>query len=394
MGESIDVSPDDASLAFSYYTNGNESLYIGDIETGEVEQAAVSDDGNDHRQPLFSPDGKSLLYLAADDEGVQRLHHLSDTDSEESVVLSEADMHVFDMVMTPDQEKVYYIAMPREDFLAPEGEMEHGRDLHVVNIEGSQHEKLTDKDEFDMSGLNISDDGSTLFYKSFYNDGLSAYDIEEGTESTILRGELPNDFYQPDFSPDEETLAYTAVDEKSEQGTFLYELFLMGVESGDVERLTDYNASVTSPAFFHEEERIAFLAQGNWPGEPAEYEIMTVSYDGGDMAPLEMRLPEAENSFQPGAVVDGMVNPATLTVLYLLVFGLSVVYCHPVGTTYRPVLISAAIMGSAGVATVIASFSNPWMGIALGMITIWLAVCTILLLIFTFIYSKFSKVEY
>ncbi|WP_411842430.1 TolB family protein [Salinicoccus sp. HZC-1] len=379
-------------MAFSYYTDGNECIYTGNIEDKNVTQVTSSGAEEDHRKPRFSPEGESISYLSADTDGVQSLHYMPDLDSDGAMQLTDGDQHVFSAVIAPGGKTVYYIAMPAEDFLKPEGRGENGADLHAVKTDGTGHEKLTDKDAFNMADISISDDGGTLYYSDFQDvRQLTSYDLETETEETVLLENISDDIYHPAFSPGGEYLAYTAVDDESEKGTFIYELFLMDISNIDYRRLTDYNATVTSPVFFHQEDRIAFLAQSNWPSEPSVYEIMTIPYDGANMTPLALELPEAEDSFQPGMMADKLVNTATLTILYLLMFGLSIVYCHSSVRTYLPVIISAVITGMALVGSFIATLINPWLGIGLMALTLWLGGCTAVLLIFALIYKKSLK---
>ena len=253
LGAAISVSPDDTTILFSYYENGREAIYRGSLTNGEVVKMTEPAD-QDHRMPQFSPDSNGILYLAADNDGVQSLHYINDPTGAESIELTGADVHVSDAAFSPDGRTIYYIAIPAEDFLKPEGEKENGADLFSVTAEDGDVLKLTDKDSFAMDGLIVSADGTTLYYTEF--DGmqrLMAYSIEEGTESAYLQEHLKNDLYQPAFSSDNELLSYTAVSEESSTGgsTFEYELFLIETSSGATKRLTDLNASVTSPAFFH-----------------------------------------------------------------------------------------------------------------------------------------------
>src|SRR5699024_10481794 len=255
--------------------------------------------------------------------------------------------------------------------------------------DGSGHEQLTDEDRFDMSQISISEEGQRLYYNGFEN-GIY-YDIDSGMEKGNSEIAAPGEVYHTVLSPDEDYLAYTKVDDTSEQGTFIYELFLKDTSSGDSQRLTNYNSNVISPVFFHQKDRMALLANDNWPGEPSQYEIMTVPYEAGEMIPVNLELPEPDNSFQTGAFVDKLVNEATLTVLYLLMFGLSIVYCHGFGRTYWPVIISGLITLISLIAVFIAGYNNPWLGVWVMTLTMWSGVCTVILLLFAFIYQKSLK---
>lgn len=393
LGSSISVSPDDATLAFSYYENGREAIYEGSLEDGEVRKLTEPAD-QDHRMPQFSPDGDGFLYLAADNADVQSLHHKTG-ETGESIKLTGTDVHVSDAAFSPDGRTIYYIAIPAEDFLKPEGEKENGADLFSVNAEGGDSLKLTDKDSFAMDDLSVSDDGTTLYYTEF--DGvqrLMAYSIEEEMESTYLPQYISGDLYHPIFLNDEGLLAYTAVSEESKNkgSLFEYELFLMETSTGETKRLTDYNASVSSPVFFHDENRIAFLMQPNWPSQPEDYEAMTVDYNSGETASVSLDFPEPNTEFQPSALAYWLVNPLTISGLYLLLFGLLTVYCQSaLKRRYLPAKVSAVLAGIVFVGSFAVAALNPWAAIGLFSLAAGLAVCTGIILAFAYSYRRLGK---
>ncbi|WP_298827943.1 hypothetical protein [uncultured Planococcus sp.] len=393
LGSSISLSPDDATLAFSYYENGKEAIYLGSLEDGEVRKVTEPAE-QDHRMPQFSPVGEGFLYLAANSVGVQSLHHKTG-ETGESIKLTGTEVHVSDAAFSPDGSTIYYMAIPAEDFLKPEGEKENGADLFSVNAEGGDFLKLTDKDSFAMDDLTVSGDGTTLYYTEF--DGvqrLIAYSIEEGMESAYLPQYISNDLYHPDFFNDEGLLAYTAVSEESKNNGSLYEyeLFLMETSSGETKRLTDFNASVASPTFFHHENRIAFLMQPNWPSQPEDYEAMTVDYSSGETSSVSLDFPEPNTEFRPSALAHWLANPITVTGLYLLLFGLLTVYCQSaLKKRYLPVKVSAVLTGIILAGSFAVAVFDPWPAIGLFALAAGLAVCTGIILVFAYSYRRSEK---
>ncbi|SFE99327.1 TolB family protein [Alteribacillus iranensis] len=394
LGDTISISTDDTTIAFSYYKDGKEAIYTGNVDGKNVEKITEPEEKTDHRQPQFSPDGKGLIYVAANPDGVQTIHYQSDLTSDETRPLTGTDHHVFSTAFSPDGSTVYYIAMPAEDFQKPEGEKENGAELYSVDVKGNPPQKLTDKDSYAMNELSVSADGENLYYTAFRDkkEQLFSYNLETGTEQPFLEEHTSDGVYHPAFSPNEDFLAYTAVADTSENGTFQYGLYLMDLSSGESTRLTDYNASVTSPVFFHQEDRIALLVESNWPSEPSSYEVMTVSYDGKEAAPIELDLPESENDIQLKAIADNVVNPLTMTVLYLLLFGLLTVYFHKASQkTYFPAKLSAILSGIVFASSFAGAAYNGWAGIGLFMIAVWLFVCTAVLFLFAFVYRWFVR---
>ncbi|GAA3720594.1 hypothetical protein GCM10022378_08200 [Salinicoccus jeotgali] len=384
LGESIDISPDDDQVAFSYYDDGRESIYIGDIGGG-TEEIALTEEA-DQTQPQFTPDGQGLMYLSRSEEGIQTLHLLPEIGGD-PIQLTSTETHVFEAAMSPDGETVYYIAMPSEDLLAAPESTENGRDLHRVSREGDAHEKLTDKDAFDMRGLNVSADGEMLH---FMGEAMRSYDLKTKEEQPYVGIGRPGYIGVPTLSSDGASLAYTAQAGESDKGTYIYELFLTDTETEEVEQLTNQDASVMSPAFFNNEERLAFLVQEDWPSEPAVYEIQTISYEGDDMAPLEVEMPETSGGVDFGTMLDKSINTATLTLLYLLTFGLAIVYAELHGRTLIPVAASA-LLTVLVIITMFFGLDDPWRTIGMMMLSVWLLGCTGVLLVFALLYRKTKR---
>lgn len=392
VGQRISVSPNDLWLLFSYYENGNEAIYRGSIEDGTVEKVAEQADSN-LRKPQYAPDGDGFLYLAAANDRVQSLYYKRTIGTEQRR-LTDSNLHIADAAFSPDGNVIYFIAIPSEDYLKPEGEKENGADLFSLAINGGELVKLTDKDSFAMDRLTVSADGKTLYYSEF--DGvqrLMAYSLEEGADTAFTQNYLSGDVYQPVLSPNEELLAFTAVsDESRQQGsTFEYELFLMDSSTGETDRLTDFTASVTSPVFFHHENRLAFLMQPNWPSEPAIFQTMTVDASNGEITPLELKLPEQKNAFQASVLVYWFTNPLIMTSLYLLLFSSWTIYSRLAwNKVFLPTKISAVVAGIVIAGSFISAAFDPWMGIGLFMLAAGLAACTVVLFVFALIYSKFE----
>lgn len=391
LGATLSVSPDDAWVMFSSYESGREAIYKGSLINGKVEKV-TEPEGQDHRMPQFSPDGEGILYLAANNDGIQSLHYWNVEIGDGPIQLTGLDAHISDAAFSPDGRTIYYIAIPAADFLKPEGEKENGADLFSIAAEGGNPLKLTDKDSFAMDGISVSADGTKLYYTEF--DGvqrLMAYSIEAGTDSAYLPEYLKNDLYAPDFSGNNELLAFAAVSEKSKKSGSLYEyeLFLMETLTGETKRLTDFQASVTSPSFFHHKNRLAFLKQPNWPDEPAVYEAMTVDFDSGEIADLQLDFPEPKNAFQPSTIARWFTHPIIVPGLYLLLFGLWTAYSHSVlKKRYLPLKISAILTGLVFASSFAAAAFNPWAAIGLFVLSAGLAGCTVIIFAFAYSYRR------
>lgn len=201
-------------------------------------------------------------------------------------------------------------------------------------------------------------------------------------------------FNEPQLSPDGEQLAFTEVSEESQEiSLFKYELFLMDLETQEVERLTYLKTAVTSPVFFHDDNKIAFLENTNWSAEPAEYRLMTIDTATHDIEAVELDAPQSEEDNRLIQMLDRAVNSLTVAILYILLMSLLSVYLlHYAGKAYLPSIISFSL----GILTFAASFvvaaaANAWYGMGLGMLAAGIFGCSIIILLFIFIYKRFVK---
>lgn len=386
LGSGISVSPDDSTLAFSYFFEGKESIYTGNLKTGQVKKMTESGE-QDYRFPQFSPNGKDLLYLAADSNGIQSIHYLKDG---AAIRLTDSDMHVSTATFSPDGTTIYFAGMPADDFLKSEEEKRNGTDLYSVELNGNT-EQLTDKDAFSMHGLSVSSDGKTLFYSSDDDQqAIHAYDLEIDSENLYSPEFFKSIIYDPAFSPDGKFLAYTAAENTAANETYKYELYLLETVTGKTEKLTNFNASVTSPSFFHRENRIAFLVQPNWPDEPQSFKAMTVDFEGHE-SPIDFSLPEPAFHFQLADLTNRFVTISTLAALYLLLFGLLSVYFHSASRKiYFPAKLSAGLTVIVFLGSLVATAVDIWATIGLFMLGIGLAACTLAVFAFSFVYLRIS----
>src|SRR5699024_9412925 len=146
----------------------------------------------------------------------------------------------------------------------------------------ADEKQLTDKDYFSMDGLSVSKDGKRIFYSEFTGNRevICSFSFEDGTiKKAITQKGIAGDqsAYHPQISSDEKKMALTAVSEESQNSSlFKYDLFLMDMDSEKTERLTDLQAAVDSPVFFHYQDTIAFLENTTWSAEPAQYRLRTI----------------------------------------------------------------------------------------------------------------------
>ncbi|WP_080875481.1 TolB family protein [Oceanobacillus timonensis] len=400
LGEEISVAPDDSQIAFSYYVDGEEAVYTANPDGTGVEKIADAADWKDS-SPAYSPDGHKIAYLSENPEGMNILQVMNQDGSEEKQ-LTDNSIHVMDSVFSNDGETLFFVAIDAEGFnQGAESESSAGFDLFSVKTDGSAIENLTDADYPSMDHLSLSPDGQMIYFSAFdgEKEQIFSYSLEDGTVNespSVVSEEIANSqtFNKPQLSPNGEQLVFTDVSEETQESSlFEYELFLLDMETQDVERLTDLGTAVDSPVFFHEENKIAFLENTNWSSEPAEYQLMTIDTVTHDIETIELDAPQSTDNHQLMQLLDRAVNSLTLAILYTLLISLLSVYLlHYAGRAYLASIISfsiAIIVFAASFA--VAAIGDPWFGIGLGMLAAGIFGCSIIVLLFILIYKQFVK---
>ncbi|GIO23288.1 DPP IV N-terminal domain-containing protein [Oceanobacillus sp. J11TS1] len=398
LGEKISVAPDDSEIAFSYFLDGKESVYTANINGKDVKQITKSTNRHD-RHPAYSPDGKKIVYLSENPNGIQSLQVINQDGSGERQ-LTDSEFHVTDGIFSQDGNTIFFVAVEAEEFKKGE-ESREGFDLFSIKADGSHMKKLTDADHFSMNHLFLSPDGQTINFSEFdrEKERVYSYSLEEGIvneKTSILPEEIANaqSFYEPQLSPDGRSLAFTDVLKESQDSSlFKYELFLLDLETQDMERLTNLKKAVTSPVFFHNENKIAFLENTNWSTEPAEYRLMMIDTVTHDIEAVELDAPPSAGDNWFIQMLDRAVNSLTLAILYVLSMSLLSVYLlHYTGKAYLPSIISFLIAIITFVASfVVAAMINPWYGMGLGALAAGIFGCSIIIVLFIFIYKLLVK---
>jgi len=393
LGENISVAPDDSEIAFSYYVDGKESIYTANPNGTQVEKITSSETHQD-RRPKYSPDGEELVYLSRGPDEIQTLRVINQ-DGSEGRQLTDSEIHVRDAIFSDDGDTIFFVAIEAEEYNQGENSTE-GFDLFSIETEGGNRSKLTDADHFSMNHLFLSSDGDMIYFSEFdgEKERIYSYSLEDGT---VNPEDMVNErsFYQPDLSPEGNYLAFTEVSKESQDSSlFQYELFLLDLQNENVERLTDLKTRVTSPVFFHKENKIAFLENTNWSQEPAVYQLMTIDIPTQNIETVNLDAPQSEGGNPFIQMLDRVVNGLTIVILYLLLMGLLSVYLHYYypGKAYLPSVVSFAI----AILTFVASFAvatmvNPWFGIGLGMLAAGIFGCSVIIVLFIFIYKRFAK---
>ncbi len=397
LGSTVDIEEDDSKYVFSYYMDGKEAIYSANIDGTNVKK--LTELGTEkHHDPKFSYDGTKILFLSEDEEGVNSLY-IENSDGRDLKKLASKNLHISEAVFSSIDDTIYYVATPLADGKKSEGEIEEGYDLYSVGINGNNNRKLTNKDYFSMSSLAVSEDGKEVFY-SFYNgekEKFYSYSMEERKEKeTAISEQLPKESYSHQFSANGNKLLYTAVPtELQNSSPYEYELFLLEENNREAKQLTKLHSNISSPRFFHHNNKVAFLENTNWSSEPAKFRLRILDLDTEKLQTVTVDIEKPAANHLLSKTIDQLDNGLTIAILYTALAGLLTTYQYVHSKkVYLPVIISFCLTIAMFIASFIfAAAVNPWFGIGLGMVSASLFGCTLIVFIYAFVLKVIEKRE-
>src|SRR5699024_10621222 len=189
---------------------------------------------------------------------------------------------------------IYFIGIDAKEWNKDLGESKEGFDLFSMKPGEADKKQLTDKDYFSMDGLSVSKDGKRIFYSEFTGNRevIRSFSLEDKTiKQAITPKGLSGDqsAYHPQLSPDGQKMAFTAGSKESQKSyIFKYDLILMDMDSEETERMTDLQAAVDYPVFFHHQDTIAILKNTTWSAETAQYRLRTIDLQAKTLSTIEL----------------------------------------------------------------------------------------------------------
>lgn len=295
LADSVDLSPDDGQIVFPYYRDGIAALYTANAD-GTGVRLLVGMKDTSLLRPRCSPDGKKILFLAAPKrkENRRQTLYIMDRDGGNRKRLLPEDSLVTEAVFSPDGRSIYFLkAGTFRNYSPIASRRPHEFAIFSVDIDGNNMKRLTDKEEYHMSGLSITSDGKKLLYiKRNTGKHQQAIYLASADGKEELLEIMPNvslvipDIYDVALSPNDQSVAFSAI--AGADKYYEYELFTTDMKTHEAKQLTKLKTHVSNPVFFHKQGKIMFLQYINWPNKPPDYEIYTMDLDGSNIKKINI----------------------------------------------------------------------------------------------------------
>jgi TolB protein len=225
-------------LAFSSDRVWPGHLFLLDPTNGETRQITA---GSDMAwASSWSPDGRTLVYVAMDSDGATTLQIVDaaaaweDPAAATPTIIADLGFAVDHPAWSPDGDRIAFTAWPSGDRSAPE--------VWMIGSGGGDPAPL-------LPGIGASEqpawslDGTSLAWIERGDGGERFVALRNFSTGEIARHEVPGSAGRPAWSPDERTLAFPAT------GPGGQDLYLIGVDGSDLRTATEIPGSEWWPCW-------------------------------------------------------------------------------------------------------------------------------------------------
>ncbi len=350
-------SPDGTKFVFgSIVDRSNAEIFVHDIENEK--SVNVTNNAAFDADPTFSPDGRQILFVSSrdgnteayvmnsDGSGVKRLTDNPAVDAF-PVFSPDGTQVVFDSNREGENVDIYIKNINddsppmkltslasneehRSNCWSPDGtrmvitsDASGKNNIYVINTEQIEPELILSDPDAELQYPSLSRDGTKLAYQAQSDDKslmIRLFDVSAGTSKTIFRTapDNANLALTPVFSPNGREIAFA---NKVDGNT---DVFLIGLNGGNLVNLTMNAASDGSPAYSVDGQTIFF--QSNREGAFLRFHLFRMDADGTDVRRLTDKpgyefspvpLPTGDRLLFSGDRADGVFKSLDVMILDL-----------------------------------------------------------------------------
>jgi Tol biopolymer transport system component len=146
-----------------------------------------------------------------------------------------------------------------------------------------------------MERVSLTPDGKRLFFNTGKKERLFNFVNLDQPEKIIsispdYEKVIEDSCYHPLLSPDGQKIVFTARSRGQEvpSAYYQYELFLMDVNTKNTTQLTRLGFDTIPRFFSHDQNKIYFLNDTNWPKKPEILQWMVINIDGTGLQTIDM----------------------------------------------------------------------------------------------------------
>lgn len=308
--EAFDVKNEKA--VFAYSLKGKVGIYISDLHGKNAKRLAEADEGEIIHHPVFSTDGKTVLYIATpeDREQVKSSLYVMNVDGSEKRKLYSIDSLITEAVFAPDSKTIYYLQAETFTNYSPIARRDaHDFDLYSLDVSGGQPKRITSMKDYMLESLTVSPDGKEVYVtKQDDQHSKTAEDIFaskhkvfriplahlEKIEPVSLQG-IKEDVFDVEVSPDNRWMAFNSIANPGTNENFQYEMYVLDRQTCQTRQLTHLKKHAGAAVFDERSEWIYFMWDKKFGEGDPEHEWYRVSLDGKTVENIPVVIEEGDS---------------------------------------------------------------------------------------------------
>jgi Tol biopolymer transport system component len=290
IASAASLSGDDRLICYVNAKGKTKSIYVIDQLGDKVQEIQVPN--GSPMNPVFSPDGRRILYLAQkdDSDAPESLLWLVDIDGSHERCLTPGKENITEAVFSPDGKRIYFLNAGSFGHYSPIAQSHaHDFDVYSIDAAGGDPQPLTRLKAYGLSDLSISRDGANLFFVKMGEDNtLLTMPVAGQTEPVSLL----SDCWDAVVSPDAKAIAFTQM--RFGVGGSNYDLHtesfdLKSLTFSQPQQVTFFKKMVFGVRFFNRSPAILFVEWTNWPEMNwPQRRLMEVNRDGSDLKVINL----------------------------------------------------------------------------------------------------------
>lgn len=247
---SLAISPDGKLVAFGFGYEKASFIYVAPVETGVAKRLTDAKDGEES-SPSFSVDGKRIAFTDSPSDDTRPRIVIVNVDGTDPRQWSLPQTDAFSPVFSPDGKTIVYGRSGYLGSYSPIAQAHHHAwNFYTSDLDGKNERQLTDESFYSASAPSISADGKSMVLMTEGVDTaqqIAVYSLDHaGKPTRSFRPHVPEEvdhknpiFNCPNFLPDGNIL-FMAANEH-----FDYDVYRLIPDTGAIEKLTDRNGYAT-----------------------------------------------------------------------------------------------------------------------------------------------------
>jgi hypothetical protein len=248
---SIQLSPNDTEFVFSYFNNGQGSIYTSNLNGKNVKLIAKSKGKETYSHPRYSSDGKKIIFLSFTEDRKQSSIFLTDKLGESIQQITDYTQLITEAVFTYDGKRIFYSKASEIKSYSPIAPTApHKMDIFSIDIERKMNRQLTNLNAYSIQNL-IATDSMIMFVESL--EGPFYFNLNEPEKITA---------HQPKNVNELRIIGCGGFIWKNDSTYFLgggaYHLYVMNNSSKEARLILDNNFQMENLGVFHYSDKIFF----------------------------------------------------------------------------------------------------------------------------------------